>query len=1174
MAKKPIKKSMDGNTAAAHIAYAFSEVSALYPITPSSPMGEVVDVWAGQGRKNIFDEIVTVAEMQSEGGAAGAIHGILAAGAFCSTYTASQGLLLMIPNMYKIAGELMPCVFHVSARALAGQALSIFGDHQDVMATRETGFGMLCSGSVQEVMDMALIAHLSSIRASIPFVHFFDGFRTSHEIQKIDVIDYEDIKPLVDWEGIQKHRQRALNPEHPHIRGTAQNPDIYFQSMEAANPFYINAVGIVEEEMKKVSDLTGRKYNLFDYVGHPEAEDIIVMMGSGSQAAEEMVNYMVKNGEKVGLIKVRLYRPFSSDHFLKTLPQSTKRIAVLDRTKEAGSFGEPLFLDVTAVLKDAKRDCLAVGGRYGLGSKDFTPAMVKAVFENLKQNEVKNHFTVGIVDDVTFTSLNVGENIDIAPEGMVRCKFWGLGGDGTVGANKDAIKIIGDNTEKFVQGYFAYDSKKTSGTTVSHLRFGDHPIFSTYLIYKADYIACHNPSYVLKYDLLEGIKEGGTFVLNCPWTSKEDLEKYLPDHLKKTIAEKKLSFYVIDAVALAKEVGLGGRINMIMQTVFFKLANIIPMEKAISLLKEAIVKAYSKKGEKIVEMNQKAVDMALEKLNKIDCPATWKDVKVEEKKIDEKKPEFIRKVADIMNEQKGDSLPVSAFVPGGFFPMETTKHEKRDIAINLPEWIPENCIQCGQCSFVCPHAAIRPFLRKEEELKNAPKEYQGVKPTGGKAFEGYKFSIEITPYDCTGCSNCVDVCPAKNKALAMKPKKEVYEKEKVLWEYATSLPLHIPEMIKYHVKGSQFRKPLLEFSGACAGCGETPYVKVLTQLFGERMIVANATGCSSIWGGSAPAIPWTVTEKGRGPAWGNSLFEDNAEYGFGMFLATATRRGHLLHLIEKASQESISEELKALFKEWIENKNDGDKTLELSEKIKPLLEKEKSSPTIDQIKKMQDMIGKPSIWIIGGDGWAYDIGYGGLDHVLAMNQDINILVLDTEVYSNTGGQASKSTPIGAVAKFAASGKKTMKKDLGRIAMTYGNVYVASIAMGYDKQQVVKAMKEAEEHKGPSLIIAYSTCIAHGARGGLARAQEEMKKAVECGYWINYRFDPRLKEQNKNPFQLDSKEPTQPLQDFLAGEVRYNYLLKTKPEEAKKLQEELEKDLKERFAYYKKLSEQG
>ena len=1168
------KKAMDGNTAAAHVAYAFSEVNAIYPITPSSTMGEIVDTWAGENRKNIFGEVVTVAEMQSEAGAAGAVHGALAAGAFCSTYTASQGLLLMIPNMYKIAGELMPCVFHVSARALAGQALSIFGDHQDVMATRETGFCQLCSGSVQEVMDLGLVAHLATLRTSVPFVHFFDGFRTSHEIQKIDVIDYENMKNLVDWESVQRHRQRALNPEHPHIRGTAQNPDIYFQATEAANSFYINAIKIVEEEMLKVSKLTGRKYNLFDYVGHPEAEHIIVMMGSGSETAEETVRYLVEKGEKIGLIKVRLYRPFSFEHFLHTLPSSVKKIAVLDRTKESGSFAEPLYLDVAAVIQDAKRDCLVVGGRYGLGSKDFTPSMVVAVFDNLKNKEVKNHFTVGIIDDVTFLSLPITKEIDTEKPGTVRCKFWGLGGDGTVGANKDAIKIIGNNTEKHVQGYFAYDSKKTSGTTVSHLRFGDYPIQSTYLIQTADYIACHHPSYVLKYDILEGIKEKGIFVLNSPWHTLEELEKHLPSHLKKQIATKQLQFYNIDAVAIAKEVGLGGRINMIMQTVFFKLANILPIDKAIALLKEAIVKSYSKKGEKIVQMNQKAVDMALEKLQKIEYPVSWKDLKENEDTKDSSKPKFVQNVADIMNAQKGDTLAVSAFMPGGFFPMATTQFEKRDIAINLPEWIPENCIQCNQCAFVCPHAAIRPFLLTKQELEKAPKDFTSLKPLGGKAFEGYGFSITISPSDCTGCSNCVAVCPAKEKALRMRPKQELYEKEKQQWEYVIDQPHHIPEMSKYNVKMSQFQKPLLEFSGACSGCGETPYVKVLTQLFGPRMIVANATGCSSIWGGSAPSIPWAITEKGYGPAWGNSLFEDNAEYGFGMFLAAATRRGALVHLVEQVVKEDISEELKEQFVSWLENINKGDASFTIAQKIHTLLEKEKETPLIKEIKKMQDIFTKPSIWIIGGDGWAYDIGYGGLDHVLAMDQDVNILVLDTEVYSNTGGQASKSTPIGAVAKFASSGKKTMKKDLGQMAMAYGNVYVASISMGYDKQQVVKAMKEAEEYPGPSLIIAYAPCIAHGATGGLTGAQEEAKMAVESGYWINYRYDPRRKKENQNPLQMDSKEPTKPLKEFLLREVRYNYLLKTQPERAEKLQDQLAKEYEQRYQHYKKLSEEA
>ncbi|RLF31339.1 MAG: pyruvate:ferredoxin (flavodoxin) oxidoreductase, partial [Thermoplasmata archaeon] len=924
--KQKIWKSVDGNTAAAHVAYAFSDVAAIYPITPSSPMGEVVDAWAASGRKNIFGQRVRVAEMQSEGGAAGAVHGSLSAGAFTSTFTASQGLLLMIPNMYKIAGELMPAVFHVSARAVAGQALSIFGDHQDVMAARATGFAMLASGSVQEVMDLALVAHLATIRASVPFVHFFDGFRTSHEIQKVEMIDYDDIPSLVDWEGIRRHRERALNPEKPHLRGTAQNPDIYFQVNEAANPFYLAVPRIVEEEMERVSALTGRSYHLFDYVGVPDAERVIVMMGSGAEAAEEAVHYLNTHGERVGLIKVRLFRPFSVGHFLASLPDTVKRIAVLDRTKENGSFGEPLYLDVSAAFQDRHREVLVVGGRYGLGSKDFTPTMAKAVFDNLAQEHPKNHFTVGIEDDVTHTSLPLGEPIDATPEGLVQCKFWGLGGDGTVGANKDAIKIIGDNTDMYVQGYFAYDSKKSGGVTVSHLRFGKNPIQSTYLINRADYIACHHPSYVDKYDLLEGIKEGGTFVLNAPWTL-EEMEEKLPNSLKRTIAEKHLHFYTIDAVSIAEEIGLGSRINMIMQTVFFKLSGVIPVDDAIRYLKEAIEKTYGKKGRDVVEMNWRAVDEAIDKIVEVDYPESWASLPpdVPEEKDE---PEFVKNVMRPMLAMKGDALPVSAFTPGGIFPTGTTKYEKRGVAINVPEWIPENCIQCNQCAMVCPHAAIRPVLATEEEVKHAPEGFEVRKATG-KGAEDLFFRIQVYPEDCVGCGNCADICPAKEKALIMRPLATQKERQIPLQRYVETLPTRTGGFDRFTVKGSQFQKPLLEFSGACAGCGETPYMKLVTQLFGDRMIIANATGCSSIWGGSAPSIPFTVNDEGHGPAWANSLFEDNAEYGFGMVLATTQRREKLAQLVQEAlKRNDLPQELRDALSGWLAHRNDAEKSKE------------------------------------------------------------------------------------------------------------------------------------------------------------------------------------------------------------------------------------------------------
>ena len=1167
--KEKIIKSVDGNTAAAHVAYAFSDVAAIYPITPSSPMGEVVDEWSAQGRKNIFGQTLKVQEMQSEGGAAGAVHGALSVGAFCSTYTASQGLLLMIPNMYKISGELMPTVFHVSARAIAGQALSIFGDHQDVMASRATGFAMLASGSIQEIMDLALVAHLATIRASIPFLHFFDGFRSSHEIQKIEMLDYNDIIPLVDWEGIKKHRERAMNPEKPHLRGTAQNPDIYFQLNEAANKFYLQVPKIVEEEMKKVSKLTGRPYNLFDYIGAPDAEHIIVMMGSGAEAAEEAVEYLNKRGEKVGLIKVRLYRPFSVSHFLATVPKTVKRIAILDRTKENGSFGEPLYLDVSAIYQHQKEDVMVIGGRYGLGSKDFTPSMAKAVFENLKMNEPKNNFTVGIIDDVTFTSLPIKEEIDASPEGVVQCKFWGLGGDGTVGANKDAIKIIGDNTDLFVQGYFAYDAKKSAGITVSHLRFGEVPIKSTYLIKDADYIACHNPSYVDKYDLLEGIKDNGTFVLNAPWTLDE-MEKKLPNSLKITIAKKKLKFYSINAEKIAEEVGLSGRINMVMQAVFFKLSKVLPVNDAIAYLKEAIEDTYGKKGRDIVEMNWKAVDAALENINEISYPSSWTNLEPE-KDIEADEPDFVKNVMRPMLKMQGDNLPVSAFTPAGIFPTGTTKYEKRGVAINVPEWQIEHCIQCNQCAMVCPHAAIRPVLVTNDELKDAPEGFVAKKAVG-KGVEGLSFRIQVYPEDCVGCGNCADICPSKEKALIMKP--FVTQQNQVPnQKYAEQIPIRSGDFERFSVKGSQFHKPLLEFSGACAGCGETPYLKVITQLFGDRMIIANATGCSSIWGGSAPSVPFTVNKEGHGPTWANSLFEDNAEYGFGMVLGTTQRRNKLSDLINQAiNKNKVSGETKQAFERWLENKDDAEGSKEWGNKIKVLLENNHSDEILNQIWENRTILTKKSIWSVGGDGWAYDIGYGGLDHVLAMNEDINILVFDTEVYSNTGGQSSKATPIGSVAKFAASGKKTKKKDLGVMAMTYGYVYVTSIAMGANKNQLLKALKEAESYPGPSLIIAYAPCINHGIRAGMGKTQNEEKLAVESGYWPLYRYDPRLAKEGKNPFQLDSKEPNGTLKEFIMGEVRYNSLTRTFPDEAKHLHNLLEKDVNERYKKYKAMSE--
>ncbi|KPJ57795.1 MAG: pyruvate-flavodoxin oxidoreductase [Planctomycetes bacterium DG_58] len=1173
--------TIDGNTAAAHVAYAFSDVAAIYPITPSSSMGEVADSWAAHGRKNIFGQPLKVVEMQSEAGAAGAVHGSLAAGALTTTFTASQGLLLMIPNMYKISGELLPTVFHVSARALAAHALSIFGDHSDVMATRQTGFALMATASVQEVIDLSLVAHLSSLKASVPFLEFFDGFRTSHEIQKVDVVGYETMAKLAPWDAIERFRRRAMNPEHPHLRGTAQNPDIYFQGREAANRYYGATPQIVAETMEQVSKAIGRTYHLFDYVGAPDAEHVIVLMGSSCEVTEETVNYLVSQGEKVGALKVRLYRPWSAEHFLQALPDTAKRIAVLDRTKEPGSQGEPLYQDVCTTVQEWAKSALVVGGRYGLGSKDFTPAMVKAVFENLQSESPKNHFTVGIEDDVTHTSLPIGEEIDVAPEGTIQCKFWGLGADGTVGANKNAIKIVGDNTDLYAQAYFAYDAKKSGGTTVSHLRFGKNRIQSPYLVKNADYIACHNPAYVDKYDLLAGIKKGGTFVLNCPWTG-EELDAHLPAGLKRTIAEKKLKFYTIDAVKIAAGVGLGARINMIMQTVFFKLAGVLPVDEAIARLKEAIKKTYGRKGEKVVEMNYAGVDAALDNLIEADVPAEWATATGSPSKPEQ--PEWVLEVLRPMSLQEGDLLPVSAFAaeldgsyqwtgPDGSFPVATTKYEKRGVAINVPEWISENCIQCNQCAFVCPHATVRPFLLTDEELNNTPEGFKAV-PAVGKGMESYQFTIQISQLDCVGCGNCADICPGKKgeKALVMKPLATQVDRQPH-FDYAVTLPVRDDVMSMETVKGSQFRQPLFEFSGACPGCGETPYVKLATQLFGDRMLIGNATGCSSIYGGSAPAVPYCLNKDGHGPTWANSLFEDNAEFGFGMRLALSARRDRLARLIGEAIAGGVSAELKEEMTAWLAGKDDAAASRKAGDRMAALLTKEaKDNDILKEILSMRDLFTKKSVWSIGGDGWAYDIGYGGLDHVAAMAQDVNVLVLDTEVYSNTGGQSSKATPMGSVAKFAESGKKTSKKDLGRMLMNYGYVYVASVAMGANKNQCLKAFLEAESYPGPSIIIAYSPCINQGLKKGMGKSQEEEKYAVEAGYWPLYRFDPRLAAEGKNPFQLDSKDPTGDFHDFLMGEVRYASLVQTFPDEAKKLHAKLEQEYKERWETYKQMAE--
>ncbi|MBU0990329.1 MAG: pyruvate:ferredoxin (flavodoxin) oxidoreductase [Proteobacteria bacterium] len=1171
----PNTKTIEGNEAAAHVAYAMSEVAAIYPITPSSSMGEYADEWAAHSRKNIFGQTLKVVEMQSEGGAAGAVHGALSAGALSTTFTASQGLLLMIPNMYKIAGELMPGVFHVSARTIATHALSIFGDHSDINAVRQTGFSLLASASVQEVMDLALVAHLSAIRSGLPFVHFFDGFRTSMEIQKIDLIDYDDMAALVDWDAIEEFRSRAMNPEYPQLRGTAQNPDIFFQNREASNPFYAPVADIVQEEMKKVGDLVGRPYNLFDYVGDPEADRVVVSMASSCDVIEETVNYLNTSGERVGLIKVRLYTPFSREHFLRSLPATAQRIAVLDRTKSPGAMGEPLYQDVCTLFQERGEAPVIVGGRYGLGSKEFTPNMVKATFDNLRSKAPKNHFTVGIVDDVTYTSLDLKEQIDPSPKGTVRCKFWGLGADGTVGANKNSIKIIGENTDMFAQAYFAYDAKKSGGITISHLRFSPHRIQSPYLLTHSDFIACHNPAFVDQYDILEGIKEGGAFLLNSPWSVKE-MESRLPDHMKRTIAQKKLEFYNIDAVKIGAELGLGARINMIMQAAFFQIANVIPPDQAFGYVKDAIKETYGKKGENVVQMNMDAVDKAVGALQKIKVPKAWAKAG-HEAYIGKDEPEFVTNVMRPMLAQQGDKLPVSAMPPDGIFPTATTRYEKRGIAIYTPEWQPENCIQCNQCAFVCPHAVIRPVLARKEDLENAPEEFKTVEAKG-KELKGMRFRIQGNPLDCTGCSSCAQVCPAKKKALIMKPLATQTEVQVPNHIFSTKLPVLDDLMPATSVKGSQFRQPLFEFSGACPGCGETPYIKLVTQLFGDRMLIANATGCSSIYGGSAPVCPYTVNEDGHGPAWANSLFEDNAEYGFGMELAVSHRRQKLADLVREALESKVSTDLQEALKNWLDNMDDGEKSKEFGRKIVDLIELEITDPDVEfnplliEILDRRDYLTKKSIWIIGGDGWAYDIGYGGLDHVIASGHDVNILVLDTEVYSNTGGQSSKATPTGAVAKFAASGKPTRKKDLGLMAMSYGYVYVASVAMGANKNQLMKAVREAESYHGPSLIIAYSPCINHGINMG--RSQEEEMKAVEAGYWLLYRYNPMLKDEGKNPLILDSKEPKADFKEFLMGEVRYSSLTRTFPENAEKLFQKAEADMRERYTFYKRMASEG
>ncbi|MBN1198829.1 MAG: pyruvate:ferredoxin (flavodoxin) oxidoreductase [Bacteroidales bacterium] len=1163
----------DGNQAASHMAYMFSEVAAIYPITPSSNMAENVDEWAAFGRKNIFGDEVKVVEMQSEAGAAGAVHGSLQSGVLTTTFTASQGLLLMIPNMYKIAAELLPGVFHVSARSVAAHALSIFGDHSDVYATRQTGFAMLASGSIQEIMDLAGVAHLSAIKSRLPFLHFFDGFRSSHEIQKIEAFTNEDMAPLIDYEALQRFRNNALNPEHPVTRGTAQNPDIFFQAKESINRFYTPVPDIVENYMQEIFKLTGREYHPFVYYGAPDAEHIIVAMGSVTETSKEVIDYLVAKGEKVGLIIVHLYRPFSEKYFFDVLPDSVKRIAVMDRAKEPGANGDPLYLDIRDLFFDRQDRPMIINGRYGLSSKDTTPSQIISVFENLKQKEPKNHFTIGIIDDVTFHSLPLLPEVSIQPKGTFSGKFWGIGSDGTVGANKNSIKIIADHTDKYAQAYFAYDSKKSGGVTVSHLRFGDQPIRSTYLVNTPDFVACHVPAYLEKYPLLKGLKDGGSFLLNSIWDAEETKNR-LPDHMKKYLAEHKINFYIINATVIAEEIGLGNRTNSIMQSAFFKVSNVIPYEVALDAMKKAIKKTYGRKGEEIVKMNYAALDRGGE-VEKIEVPTEWAEIEIKPVEKDPLANNFVQEIFEPVNQFRGDDIPVSAFVgrEDGTFPSGTTQLEKRGVAVNVPLWISGNCIQCNQCAYVCPHAAIRPFLLDSDEKKKSPSDMATLDAIG-KELAGLQFRIQVSVLDCTGCGNCIDVCPAKTKALEFRTF-ESQLPEVPNWNYLidhVSYKMNLVDRFKTF-KNSQFAQPLFEFSGACAGCGETPYLKLITQLYGERMMISNATGCSSIYGGTAPYTPYRANQEGRGPAWANSLFEDNAEYGFGMAVGiTHLRKRIALKMREAIRENMMGKDTLAVMADWIEGKNDAGLSGEATRKLLPLLEKE-THPLAKDLLDLKQYLVKKSIWVIGGDGWAYDIGYGGLDHVLASGEDINILVLDTEVYSNTGGQSSKSTPVGAVAKFAASGKKVRKKDLGAMAMTYGYVYVAQVAMGANNSQLFRAVKEAESYHGPAIIIAYAPCINHGLRLGMGKTQEEMDRAVKSGYWQLYRYNPLLAEEGKNPFKLDSKEPEwDKFQEFLEGEVRYTSLTKMFPAEAEILFAAAQENAKWRFENYRRLSE--
>ena len=1180
MARK--MKTMDGNSAVAHVSYAFTDVAAIYPITPSSVMADLTDKFSAQGAKNLFGRQVQVTEMQSEGGASGAVHGSLAAGALTTTYTASQGLLLMIPNMYKMAGELLPGVIHVSARALTSHALSIFGDHSDIYACRQTGYAMLCSNNPQECMDLAAVAHLAAIEGRVPFLHFFDGFRTSHEIQKIEEWDYADLADMLNWDAVEAFRRRALNPEHPVTRGTAQNDDIFFQAREACNKYYDAVPEVVVKYMDKVNAKIGTDYKPFNYYGAEDAEHVIVAMGSVCDCTEEVVDYLNAAGEKVGLLKVHLYRPFVADYMLRELPKTVKTISVLDRTKEPGSIGEPLYLDVLAAINGSDFAGVKVyTGRYGLGSKDTTPGDIIAVYRNAESETPKRRFTIGIVDDVTNLSLPIVENPDTTPKGTHSCKFWGLGADGTVGANKNSIKIIGDNTDMYAQGYFAYDSKKSGGLTVSHLRFGKTPIKSTYYISKADFVACHNPSYVDKYDIVDDLKEGGSFLLNCPWDT-EELSERLPGKMKKILAERHINFYTIDGIKIGKEIGLGGRINTVLQSAFFKIADIIPADKAKELMKAAAKKSYMKKGQAIVDMNYAAIDRGMEDLKKVEIPADWANA-VDNSVADKAEGngalvEYVNEILKPVNAYKGNKLPVSTFMDhvDGTAPNGSAAYEKRGIAVDVPEWNPENCIQCNRCAIVCPHAVIRPVAMTADELAKAPENTKSLPMMGLKDLN---FVMTVSTLDCTGCGACAQVCPGKKgaKALTMQPIDSQRPKQAV-FDYALTLEdkPEVHEKFKFTtVKGSQFKQPLLEFSGACAGCGETPYAKLVTQLFGDRMFIANATGCSSIWGASAPATPYTKNKKGYGPAWQNSLFEDNAEFGLGMALGQKAIRNRLIEYVEGIQKDTDSADLKTACQNYLDTVTDSTSSRPATDALIAELEKNTEDAKVGELVKKtlvdKDELAKKSMWIFGGDGWAYDIGFGGLDHVIASGENVNILVFDTEVYSNTGGQASKATPVGSVAQFAAAGKAVKKKDLAAIAMSYGYVYVAQCAMGADNNQVLKAMVEAESYNGPSLVICYAPCINHGIKGGMGIAQLEEKKAVEAGYWNIFRYDPRLADEGKNPFMLDCKAPSASYRDFIMGEVRYNSLTRSFPERAEKLFEKAEKVAADKYAHLEKLA---